>query len=104
MEEKRRTNLTESEIINETQRKVLPTARLPRGLPGEYRDVLGDDQSPGEGGSPDEGEGDLPPPTNIAVEDMEIGFTPDGTQYIDVTIGFDEVDGATNYDVKVTRT
>lgn len=101
VEEDRKTNLTESEIVKETPNKLLPTNSLPRGLPGEYRDVVrtGDDAP---GGNPGEG-GDLNPPKNIKIKSQTIKFGPDGTQFVDVVVEFDEVDGASNYDVRITK-
>ena len=99
MGEKRRTNLTESEIVEETQKDVIPTANLPRGISGSYRDILGE----GDSESGDGIEVDLPPPTGLEIKSQTIGFTPDGRQFVDVVIEFNEVDGASNYDVRITK-
>lgn len=101
VKEERRTNITESEIINETPRDTLPSSNLPRGISGITRDII---RQRGEapGGIPEEDD-ELDYPGNIEIKNMIIGFAPDGRQVVDVVVEFDEVLGASTYDVRVTK-
>lgn len=42
-------------------------------------------------------------PSYITVVEQVVRFNPDGTQVVDVTVEVEDVEGATNYDVKVAK-
>lgn len=42
-------------------------------------------------------------PTNITILSQTVKFGSDGTQFVDVVVGFTDVVGANNYEVRLTR-
>lgn len=42
-------------------------------------------------------------PQNITVKSQTIRYTPEGRQVVDVVLEWDEVEGASGYDVRVTK-
>jgi hypothetical protein len=83
----------------------------PQGTLVQSVDEFGNPQVPisttpdGEGATIDSPELTLSvqPPGNITVEKQEVKVAGDGSAKIDVTLSFDEVDGAANYEARVTK-
>lgn len=101
---KERTSKSDRQIVNTETLEDFPIQRaLPSGIGGSYRDVLREIEEVDEIGGGGDGENDLPPPNDIKVKSQTIRFTPEGTQVIDVVLTWEEIPGATNYEVKIMK-
>lgn len=94
----------EREVTPRVGKKGVPAAGAPRIKGYEYKDVPVEVVLPGGDDDVVERRQTLPAPRNLEIVNQIITFAPDGTQYVTVTIRFDEVEGADEYEYRLAKT
>ena len=98
----RKQSLNDQQIISRVADGMLPISVSPNISGNDYIDTPLNPVSDGE-----EGEGDrrqtLQAPRNLELLREVITFAPDGTQYVTVTLQFDLVEGAEQYEYRIAK-
>lgn len=99
-------------MTTEIWRDFDPNLDIPLGLKNarvqvkpEINDFEGGDVDSGFGPEDDDGddEGVLAVPDGFSIAEQSVRTGPDGTQVVDVIIEVDDIDGAVNYEVRLTK-
>lgn len=91
----------ERQIVPREQKKGSPVGGVPTGLDSgsfQYTDL---DNDLSDGNSETEAL-ELEAPKNLRVKSQVIKFSPDGAQTTDVVFEFDSVEGAREYELRIT--
>lgn len=96
----RRQSYNERQIVPRETKKGSPVGPVPLGMDSDqfdYTDEVNDNTSGDDSVEPTQ----LPAPRNLVIKNQTIRFGPDGTQYVDVVVEFDDVENAASYESRV---
>lgn len=103
MTSKRKQSITDDQVVKRRNKGKIPAAGSPgiEGLSSAGQDIISPVDGEPEGGGDDDQT--LVAPRNLKVISQRIRFAPDGTQYVTVVVEFDEVEGASSYESRVSK-
>lgn len=98
----RRQSINDSQIVSRQQDERLPAAGVPNIANYRYLDEPANEIGE-EINDVVIQAATLEAPRNLTVVSQTIRFASDGTQYVDVVVEFDEVDGAEGFEARVAK-
>lgn len=103
MTNERKQSLNEQEVTSRTSRAGLPSAGTPPIGGLDYTGAPVEFVQPGKEDPTVDRRQVLPAPRNLEIVNQDITYAPDGTQYVTITLQFDNVEGAEDYEYRIAK-